>query len=155
MKKVLFVCTGNTCRSPMAEGIFKKLIEERGFSRDIQVESAGLAVLGKSAANLNALKAMEEMGIDISQHSSRGLTSELLDSADIILTMTQGHKGQILMAMPQVKDKVYTLLELIDQEGLDIVDPFGMDLDTYKKTAQELEVSIEKALPKIIKKIFR
>src|SRR5690554_5439383 len=128
MKKILFVCTGNTCRSSMAEGIFKNLLKEaKNPMKGIEVVSAGTAVFTQEPANQKAIKVMEERGIDISSHRSQPIGKELLESADLILTMTQSHREQILRMDPQLKNKVYTLLEFIqDKEGqgriLDITD---------------------------------
>ncbi|HHT51275.1 MAG TPA: low molecular weight protein arginine phosphatase [Eubacteriaceae bacterium] len=159
MKTILFVCTGNTCRSPMAAGILKDLIEKSPpGDNSIEVKSAGLMVFEKGPAHPNAIKVTKDKGIDISDHTSQQLTLELMERADLILTMTQSHRDQIIIVEPKYKDKVYTLLEFIQEEGetenVDIADPFGLSKEEYEKTAQQLTWAIEKALPKIIKKIL-
>ena len=92
MRKILFVCTGNTCRSPMAEGIFNKLAEERGF--DAIASSAGIFVTEENVSE-NSLIVCEENDIDISSHTPSQITADMINSADIILTMTNSHPGRI------------------------------------------------------------
>ena len=129
---ILFVCTGNTCRSPMAAYIMDKIAVENDL--DILIESAGIFAEGGQPASENAVKAMAEMGIDITEHRTQPVTEELIKKSDIILTMTQGQKK---LLEPLAKDKVYTLLEYSGGEG-DISDPYGGDLEEYKETAQEI-----------------
>lgn len=159
MITILFVCTGNTCRSPMAAGILKDLLKKSEHSsKDIEVKSAGISVIQKGQANPKSIKVTKDMDIDISNHTTKALTEKLVDKADLILTMTQSHKQQILIVQPQARDKVFTLLEFIREEGsvenIDIYDPFGLPEDEYEKTAQQLLSALEIALPKIINKFF-
>lgn len=134
--KFLFVCTGNTCRSPMAEGILRKLAEDNNL--DIEVKSAGLAVYENGPAADNSIKAMKAINIDISDHRSSQLNREMLEEAQIILTMSTGHKYGILMDFPQYEDKIYTLIEYAKNEAGDIGDPFGGSYGLYEKTRDEI-----------------
>lgn len=144
--KILFVCTGNTCRSAMAEGIAKKLIQNENLN--LEVSSAGVFAPFGMAASENAILALSEMGIDISSHLSRPLTKDLIENSDLILTMTKGHKDAILSKYPQFSDKVFTLMEYIG-EDLDIEDPFGGDLDVYRASANQIKQAIEILLKKL------
>jgi protein-tyrosine phosphatase len=112
MKKILFVCTGNTCRSSMAAGIARKLLADRGI-KDIEVLSAGTAAEPGAPASPEAVAAMAEAGVDISGHRTVRLTPELVRSADLILTMTRGHQRQVLQMVPEAQDKVHVLKEFV------------------------------------------
>ena len=136
--RVVFVCTGNTCRSPMAEGILKSLHNE------IEVCSRGLYVPDESAPSYGSISAMEKMDIDISSHRSKQLTFGDCDDADLIITMTEGHKKTILEACERCKDKTFTLGEFAG-EGGDISDPFGRDDDVYYECAKNIYALISKA----------
>ncbi|MGM9552096.1 MAG: low molecular weight protein arginine phosphatase [Clostridia bacterium] len=137
MKRVLFVCTGNTCRSPMAEGIFN-FFSQGAASRGLMAEEG-------NPASEKAVKAMEKMGIDITGHVSRQLTKEDVESADLILTMTKSHKDAILSAVADAN--VFTIGEYAD--GEDISDPYGKSQEVYDKCAKELYGYIEKIVEKL------
>ena len=141
---ILFVCTGKTCRSPRAAYIMDKVAVENDL--DVLIESAGIFAEPGDKASENAVKAMEDMGIDISEHRTQPVTKALLDKADIVLTMTEGQKRII---SPMAGDKVYTLTEYAGNDG-DISDPYGGDIEEYKETAQEIYdaiVDIAEKLP--------
>lgn len=143
---ILFVCTGNTCRSPMAEGILRSLADEKGL--EINVKSAGIAAFDGESAAENAIKAMEEIGIDIKNHKSRILHRELVRNSNLILTMSRSHKDMILRAYPESEKKVFTLKEYAYKEEGDIIDPFGGSLKTYQDTRDEIANCIEKIINK-------
>lgn len=136
--KVLFICTGNTCRSPMAEGIFNRL-SEGAFSRGIASDGSG--------ASVNACKAMAKMGIDVTAHVSKQLTIEDIENSDLVLTMTKGHKAVVLSAVPNAGDKVFTVGEYAG--GDDVSDPYGGDESVYDACAEELYGYIEKIVEKL------
>ncbi|MFT9849144.1 low molecular weight protein arginine phosphatase [Aneurinibacillus sp. REN35] len=109
--RILFVCTGNTCRSPMAEKLFKKIAADKGIKAE--AKSAGLFASAGSAASGHAAAILERKGIT-EKHMSQTVTDELLDWADLIITMTQSHKNTLLQQFPDCQEKVYTLKEYAD-----------------------------------------
>lgn len=155
---ILFVCTGNTCRSSMAEGIFKHLIKEKNIE-NINVSSAGISAFEGEMANEKAIFTLNKKGIDILNHKARQLTKEIVENSNLILTMTNNHKSMILNVLPQFSHKVYTLKEFaliinneeINEKSLDIQDPFGLSYEFYEKTAEEITEQIKKIIKNIDK----
>lgn len=135
MKKILFVCTGNTCRSPMAEGILNKLAGERNL--DVFAKSAGISAAEGSPASVNSVKACEEIGVDISGHRSTPLTNQMFYEADEVVPMTKTH--QIIM-QDAFKNREKIL------PALDVPDPFGGDLEEYRLCRDRIKEKIEELL---------
>ncbi|HHZ02538.1 MAG TPA: low molecular weight protein arginine phosphatase [Tissierellia bacterium] len=155
---ILFVCTGNTCRSPMAEGIFKNMLKENNIE-GINVSSAGISVFPGETANEKSISALKEMGIDIRDHRARQLTDEIMNT-DLILTMTLNHKRIIEDYYKHRKEKlpkIYTLKEFAAKISgekplkLDIDDPYGRSHHVYKKTRDEIIEDLKKILKNIDK----
>lgn len=133
MKRVLFVCTGNTCRSPMAEA----LLRHHGKGK-FEVQSAGVFAYPGSDASDYAKEALMEKGISM-DHASQQINETLLAWADIVVTMTENHKEIVLGHYPNIEKKVYTLYGLTEGINKDISDPFGGSLSVYKETLKEME----------------
>ena len=129
---ILFVCTGNTCRSPMAEGLFKKIVADKKID-NINISSAGLfAMTGDEVAD-NAAKAVERFGCDISAHRARRITSYVLDETDKFVCMTPEHAASLALYVP--RDKLIVL-------GAGIPDPYGGNLETYLTCANSIRTAL-------------
>ncbi|MDU2063815.1 MAG: low molecular weight protein arginine phosphatase [Sporomusaceae bacterium] len=148
MLQILILCTGNTCRSPMAQLLLQERIKEAEMTHAFTVKSAGLAAFPGQAASAGAAQAMKSRGIDAKMHRSRLLTEDDLVSADLILTMTQGHKNQVLQLFPKAKSKVFTLAEYTGNLA-DVSDPFGGDLAEYERCARMLSELVDLAWEKL------
>lgn len=133
--KILFVCTGNTCRSPMAEGIAKKLFPNIEFS------SAGIFAEIGSKPSENAVLALKELNIDISEHTAVQLTLNITKEFDFIVPMTKNHRNLLLQAGVS-ENKI----KMLDEE---IPDPYMQSLEIYSKTAEMLKKSIKKLIGEI------
>lgn len=140
MKKLLFVCTGNTCRSPMAKVLAERTLAEAGIA-GWEVASAGVAALAGARATQEAKDAVTARGLDLSGHRARLLSAELLAEADLILVMTQRHKSLILQSSPHVAAKVHTLPEFVGKNK-DVPDPYGGNFAHYQQTMREVELLI-------------
>lgn len=140
---ILFVCTGNFCRSPMAEAIFKDLLSQDEKQESYQVRSAGTWTHDGLSASPLALQAMRELGLDIGTHRSHHLTSQDIEEASLILVMTQDHKQALAVEFPQASGKLYLLSEMADK-SYDIEDPSGSDsLILHRTCAQEIKELLE------------
>lgn len=150
MLRILFVCTGNTCRSPMAEALLKEKIRQRGLGDKIMVYSAGVAAGVQAPASSGAYLAMHAKGIDLASHVSRQLLPETIAGADLVLTMTAGHKSSVLQLVPSAGDKLYTLAEFAGKSG-QVADPFGGSTGIYQACAGQIEQLLELAWDKFVR----
>lgn len=133
---ILFVCSGNTCRSPMAEGYLKSL-----NLKDVKVSSAGLQVGPFGAVSENSVTAMKEIGIDISSHTPRPITREIIENSDKIICMTATHKA--ILELSGIKADISVL-------GSGIFDPYGSDEDMYSVCRQQITDEIDRLINGVV-----
>jgi len=141
----LVVCTGNTCRSPMAEGILRQLLSERLNcdpdeidQRGATVMSAGISAGPGGAAASQAIQVMSESGIDLRAHSSQSVTPQIINFSDVILTMTNGHRAAIVNRWPQLEKKTFT----VRRDNGDIGDPIGGPVELYRECAEQIRENL-------------
>ena len=146
----LVVCTGNTCRSPMGEGLLAQRIADRlGVSlasleaKGVTVMSAGIAAMPGAPAADQAIDVMRQVGIDISHHQSQPITGRLAKFADVIMTMTNGHRQALISHWPMLETRTKT----IRRDGGDIGDPIGRPIAIYRSTAEQIDQQLAEWVP--------
>lgn len=149
--RVLLICSGNTCRSPMAMVLLRRLWEEKNPGWELEVDSAGTGALAGQPASPHAVTAMRQRGLDLTAHRARtvhDLGEEALRGYDLILTMTRAHRDGLRTLYPALRDRIFTLGEYAGRDG-DVPDPFGGPLAAYEMTAAALEESLRAVVERI------
>ena len=150
--RVLFVCTGNTCRSTTAEAILKKLMEEQG-AQLVLVGSAGTNAVEGLPANFLALSVAGSHGVNLMSHRSRPVSRKLMEKSDLIIVMAQNHYDILVKKFPKYKDKVHLLKNYGREEPLndpEVVDPIGGDGELFEAVYQDINSESERIAPLII-----
>ena len=149
MPNILFVCTANICRSPVAEVIFSDWLARQEIPGDWQVKSAGTWALSGQAASTYSREVLADQGLIIGEHRSRRVNSELLEQTDVVLCMTRSQAEAIKIEFPEHAGRVH-LLTAIAGPGYDVADPYGGPREGYVMMAAELQRLIEAAGPRIV-----
>lgn len=137
MKKIMFICSGNTCRSPLAEGLFKKYLQENNIT-DIEVGSAGVGAFPGDAVSINSILVAGSRGVDISDHRARNINPEHLITTDLFFCMSESHKAVLSRHCDESKIIV-----------LNVADPFGRPIEVYEECAKQLESKFTEILERI------
>jgi tRNA threonylcarbamoyl adenosine modification protein (Sua5/YciO/YrdC/YwlC family) len=144
-KTVLFVCTGNSCRSVMAKALLEKILKEKN-RMDVRVLSAGIMMMTGLGASQETIEVIRREGIDVSGHRSQRITADMIKRSDLILIMEKLHEEKILEMAPEAKNRLFLLKEFakIDVNNLDIPDPIGRTLEFYEKTFAIIKEAVER-----------
>jgi len=136
MNSVLFICSANICRSPMAMGLLRSMVDDA--SDQWKIESAGVWDMGGQQVAANTQLVLKERGIDLNDHTSRTVTATMLSEFNLILVMEDTHKEVLKLAFPEYTDRFFMLSEMVG-EFFEIVDPIGGSLTDFEETALEME----------------
>ncbi|MDA8229019.1 MAG: low molecular weight protein arginine phosphatase [Desulfitobacterium hafniense] len=142
--KLLFVCTGNTCRSPLAVGLARQI-----FPADTEIYSAGTSAFEGVAASPETIKVLNAKNIDITSHRARCVDKELIREADWVITMTKAQERHLKALYPEFAQKIKRLGDW-SSHGKDVSDPWGGDTEVYQRCAEELEVLIKSLKEELI-----
>ena len=150
--KIMFICTGNICRSAMAHWLMEKKIKDNNLN-NIEVYSSGVFAEPGDKSTYSAIEVMEEYGVDLTNHKATHITQSKIEEMDLVLCATTSHKYSVLQMYPSLIGKVYTMKQYVstneDEQDLDIKDPWGYDIEIYRFCAAEIDKCLEKLIEKI------
>lgn len=144
-RTIVFVCTGNTCRSPMAQGLLEDWLTKNNM-KTVEVKTAGVMTIAGLLPTPEAVQVMESAEIDVRKHRSAPLTPEMLRKADLVLGMTPFHVQFALRMLPEARDKTFLLKEYTksDLKNYQITDPMGATLEVYKRVFREIKLAVDR-----------
>jgi len=148
MKRVLFVCSANQLRSPLAEVLFKDLVRRKGEAEAWQIASAGVWALEGSPAAMAAMRAAAARGFNLSAHTARRVTRELLEQSNLVLVMEREHLEAIHEEWPALDGRVHLLSRMAGEAG-EVEDPIGLPSERVRELVTELERLLEAGWPRI------
>ena len=152
VKKILFVCIGNQCRSPMAEHLFKQILarSQNPNAKEIAATSAGTATYNGAPASRKTIEVMRRRGIDLGGFRAKQVTPELIDWADLVLAVDRRNKKAIVNMFPDATAKTFTLKEYAgSDDNLDVEDPVGRPIEEYEKSVSDIEETLVKLFKKL------
>ncbi len=146
--KIMFICTGNVCRSAMAHWMFKKMLEENKKDKDIEVYSCGVDADDGWMSPKEAIEVMKPYGVDLTKHKSTSLRNSNIGNMDVILCATENHKEIIKYIYPKIREKVFTMKEFAkySKDDLNIADPWRCGIDVYRNCAKEIYECLNKII---------
>ena len=148
MQKIMFVCTGNICRSAMAEKLLKKKIDEKNLNDKFSIYSSGISACSDDRPTYEAVKVMnDEYKVDLSDHRATPIIDSKIEEMDLVLCMTRAHKQILSSIYPNLKNKIFLIKEYVGLDG-DVLDPYGGTLKIYSDCAKELDYYLDLLLKK-------
>ncbi len=147
--KIMFICTGNICRSAMAHKLMQKKLKDNEV-KGIDVYSCGIFAENGDASTYNAIEVTKEYDVDLKSHKATNIRDSKIDEMDLILCATMSHKYSVIQMYPSLANKIYTLKEYVDEnKDLDIKDPWGYDIEIYRFCIAEIDRLLDKLIEKI------
>lgn len=150
--KIMFICTGNICRSAMAHKLMEKKLQDIG-REDIQIYSCGIFAETGDGSTYNAIETMKEYNVDLTKHRATNIRNSEIEKMDLILCATQSHKFTVIQMYPNLKDKIYTMKEYVqdgkNEKDIDIKDPWGYDIEIYRFCAAEIDKCLDRLIEKL------
>jgi protein-tyrosine-phosphatase len=153
---ITFICSGNICRSPMAEGILRGMLEKTKFAKQIEINSAGTLNLDSSRASEEAIRISEKHNVNISDHISSPIDRQILDKANIIICMAAYHYNLLIRNYPEYADKIYILKTMDSEDNIfdpSIADPIGLSEEFYNQIFLEIQKELKRILPSLLVRI--
>lgn len=146
---IMFICTGNICRSAMAHWMLKKQAEEQ--NKDIKVFSCGVYAENGDTPTKEAIQVMKEYNVDLTKHKATNIRNSNIEEMDLILCATLNHKNMVISMYPELIDKVFTMKEYVGfpKDDLNISDPWGYGIEVYRACAKEIKECIDRILKQI------
>tara|TARA_Y100001947_G_scaffold116159_1_gene100308 strand:- start:454 stop:957 length:504 start_codon:yes stop_codon:yes gene_type:complete len=153
-KMVVFVCTANVCRSPMAEKLFEEAWGKAGSEKKIRAFSAGISAMDGDQASENSVIACEEEGLDLSDHRSAALTRATIENASAIFCMTESHRALLHMYFEVPENSpIFLMREFVEEGSRELPDPFGQDIEVYRTCREDMKSALPSLLAWIEKNL--
>ena len=145
--KIMFICTGNICRSAMAHWLMIKKLEEKNI-KNVEVFSAGIHAMNNDIPTEEGIEVMDEYGVNLRKHRATNIRKSPIEEMDLILVMTVMHKMELVNIYPNLKKKIFTLKEYVGENEFNIKDPWGYNITTYRMCATEIDRALDKLIGK-------